>query len=172
LLALSRRLPVILRGEENPRDSTERLTLAQMAYDRAHFTAAARLWAESFQMQPKLADDMQLQNRYNAACAAALAGSGQGKDDPPLDEAAKARWRRQAIEWLNADLVFWTKQVEKGPQQTRVAVSQTLQHWKADTDLAGLRDEAALAKLPDEERKAWQVLWGEVDGALRKAMTK
>ena len=123
-------------------------------YNKKLHGASARLWAEAFRPQPKLAEDMQAQNRYNAACAAALAGCGQGKDDPPLDEAAKARWRKQAIDWLKADLAFWTKQVETGPPEARRSVAKTLQHWKADTDLAGIRDEAALAKLPEDERKA------------------
>ena len=121
------------------------------------------------QAQPKLADDMQVQNRYNAACAAALAGSGQGKDDPPLDDAAKTRWRKQAIDWLKADLAAWSKILDSGPPQARQAISQTLQHWKADTDLVGLRDPAALAKLPENEQKACRALWAEVDALLAKS---
>ena len=114
---------------------------------------------------------MQAQNRYNAACAAALAGCGQGKDEPPLDEPARARWRKQAIDWLKADLAFWTRQVEAGPQQARAAVVQTLQHWKADTDLAGIREESDLAKLPEDERKACRALWAEVEGVLKRAQS-
>ena len=57
---------------------------------------------------------MQAQNRYNAACAAALAGSGQGKDDPPLDEpprpagasrrstGSRPTWRRGRRSWKAA----------------------------------------------------------------------
>jgi len=112
---------------------------------------------------------MQTPNRYNPACAAALAGSGQGKDDPPLDEPTKARWRRQAIGWLKADLAAWSKVLEKGPPAARQSVSQTLQHWKADADLAGLRDAAALAKLPESEQKACRALWADVDALLKKA---
>ncbi len=73
------------------------------------------MWTDAFQAEPKLAGDMQAGNRYNAACAAALAGSGQGKDNPPLDAPSKARWRRQAIDWLKADLAAWSKMLEKGP---------------------------------------------------------
>ena len=90
-----------------------------MCYDKKLHGASARLWTEAFQAQPKLTEDMQAQNRYNAACAAALAGCGQGKDDPPLDDAAKARWRKQAIDWLKADLAAWSKILESGPPQAR-----------------------------------------------------
>ena len=47
-------------------------------------------------------------------------------------------------------------------------MASTLKHWKEDTDLAGIRDAAALAKLPQEERAACKQLWGDVDGLLSK----
>ena len=49
------------------------------------------------------------------------------------------------------------------------AISKTLQLWKADTDLAGLRVESALSKLPDDEQKACRALWAEVDALLAKS---
>ena len=36
-------------------------------------------------------------------------------------------------------------------------------HWKEGTDLAGIRDEKELARLPEEERKEWQSLWADVE---------
>ena len=44
-----------------------------------------------------------------------------------------------------------------------------MKHWQQDSDLAGLRDEAPLAKLPEAERKACQALWGEVRALLDRA---
>ena len=44
-----------------------------------------------------------------------------------------------------------------------------LLHWQIDGDLAGIRDEAALAKLLEAERKAWQRLWGDVKALLERA---
>jgi tetratricopeptide (TPR) repeat protein len=167
--ALTERLPAVLRGEDQPKNALERLDFGFLCYNLKRFSSSARLFAEAFQADPKLAEDMQVQNRYNAASAAAQAGWGQGKDEPPLDEAARARWRKQAIEWLKADLAFWSRQVESGPQQARAFVVQTLQHGKADSDLSGLRDEAALAKLPEDERKACRSLWTEIDALIKKA---
>ena len=43
---------------------------------------------------------------------------------------------------------------------------QTLAHWKRDRDLAGIREPAELAKLPEAERTAWQALWAEVEDRL------
>ncbi|HVC93087.1 MAG TPA: hypothetical protein VND64_05320 [Pirellulales bacterium] len=36
--------------------------------------------------------------------------------------------------------------------------STFLRHWRQDSDLAGVRDETALAALPEEEREAWKDL--------------
>ena len=51
----------------------------------------------------------------------------------------------------------------------KAIVAPTLQHWKADTDLAGIRDEKELAKLPEEERADFQQLWKDVDQLLTRA---
>ena len=145
---LALRLPSILDAKEKPGNPAEGLAFAQMAYDRKHFAAAARLWAEALASDPKLGDDRQAQHRYNAACAAALAAAGQGKAEPPPDDAAKARLRQQALDWLKAELATWTKLLESGPPQARQAIVQTLDHWKQDSDLAGIRDAKALAEAP------------------------
>jgi tetratricopeptide (TPR) repeat protein len=163
------RLPALLIGEVKPADPAESLSLAMLCYDRKLHESSARFWAEAFQSQFKLAGDMLLQHRYNAACAAALAGCGQGKDNPPPDEPAKARWRKQAIDWLKANLAAWSKILKEGPPQARQSIPETLQHWKTDPDLAGLRDPEALKRLPETEQKVCRALWAEVDGLLAKA---
>ena len=164
---LAPRLAAVLAGARKPADAAEMLGFAQLCYDKKLHGASARFWAEAFKAQPALADDMQARNRYSAACAAARAGNGQGKDEPPLDEAAKARWRKQALDWLKVDLASWTRLVETGPPQARQLVIQTLQHWKADPDLAGLRDEPALKRLSPEEQKACRGLWADVEALLK-----
>jgi serine/threonine-protein kinase len=169
LVELDKRLPAVLDGRSKPADAAEWMSFAQLCYEKKLHGASARLWNGGFQAQPRLAGDLQAQHRYNATCAAALAGCGQGKDDPPLDEAARARWRKQALDWLKSDLAAWTKILESRPPQSRASIDQTLQRWKADADLAGLRDPAALGKLPEYEQKACRALWVEVDALLKKA---
>ncbi len=80
-----------------------------------------------------------------------------------------SRWRKQAIDWLEADLTAWSKILESGSPQVRQSITQTLQHWKAESDLAGIRDEPALGKLPEAEQKACRALWAEVEALLAKA---
>jgi serine/threonine protein kinase len=169
MVALDVRLSVILRGYQQPKDSGERLQLAQRSYDKALHAAAAKLWADAIDADPKLAEDRQAQTRYNAARAAALAGCGLGKDDPAPDDAAKAKLRRQALDWLKAELAAWGKLLESGPPQARPAIVQTLDHWKQDGDLAGIRDAEALARLPEAERTEWRALWSEVETLLKRA---
>ncbi len=169
LVELDRKLPAILAARAKPADAAESLGLAQLCYDRKLNIVSARFWTEAFQAEPKLADDTQAHNRYNAACVAVLASSGQGKDDPPLDEPGKARWRKQAIDWLKADLAAWSTVLEKGPPAARQSISETLKHWKADSDLAGLREAAGLDKLPDAEQKACLALWADVEALLKNA---
>jgi serine/threonine-protein kinase len=124
---------------------------------------------DTFTAEPKRADDLNTQHRYNAACAAALAGCGQGKDAADLDDAERARWRRQALEWLRLDLAWWGKALDGGKGQARAQVRAWMQHWRSVGDFAGVRDNDALARLPAEERKEWERFWGEVDALIRRA---
>ena len=169
LASLEPRLPGILAGRIRPADGAETLGFAQICHCRKLYGASARLWEVLFRDQPNLADDMQAEHRYMAGCAAALAASDQGGDRPGLDESDRTRWRKQAIDWLKADLAYWAKHVETGTSQDRSSIAVTLQHWKSDPDLAGIRDEVALGKLREDEQKAWRALWAEVDALVKKA---
>jgi tetratricopeptide (TPR) repeat protein len=169
MVALESRLPNVLRGTDKPKSAAEVIEFAFLAYNTKQFGASARLYSESFRADPKPAEDMTAGNRYNAACAAALAGAGQGDDKPPLDEKEKTGWRKQALDWLRADLAFWTKQAATGKPEAKALVSQQLQHWKVDSDLAGIRDETAITALPADEQKSCRALWAEVEALLAKA---
>jgi len=166
--ALDARLAAVLKGQA-PKDEAERLRLADRAYETALHATSARLYAEALANDPKLADDRQAGHRYNAACAAALAGCGQGKDDPPPEGAAKTNLRKQAREWLQSELAAWAKVLDSGPAELKAKIAPTLKHWKTDADLAGIRDEKELAKLPEPERAALKQLWADVDQLLGEA---
>ena len=169
VVALDVRLAAVLQGKAMPKNEAERIQLALRAYQKALHSASARLFGEAFANDPKLAEDRKAQHRYSAACAAALAASGQGKDDPPPDDAAKNKLRHQAAEWLRAELAAWAKVVETGPTEMKATIAPTLEHWKTAADLAGMRDEKELTKLPEEKRVAFKQLWNDVDQLLTKA---
>ena len=167
-VALDARLAGVLKGQA-PKNEAERIQLAYRAYENSLHALSARLYTEAFANDPKLADSRQPgQHRYTAACAAALAGSGHGKDDPPPDDDAKAKLRRQAREWLQAVLAAWADVLNTGPADMKAMIAPTLRRWKDDIDLTGVRDEPELAKLPKAEREACKKLWVEVEALLAK----
>jgi tetratricopeptide (TPR) repeat protein len=170
-LALDQKLAAVREGKEKPADEAQCIALAafcQQPYQQ-RYVESYRFFTQAFAHNAKLADDMQQQNRYNAACSAALAGCGQGKDVDKLDAKERTHLRQQAVTWLSADLKHWTKQAQSVKPSDRALVQQTLQHWQYDPDLAGLRDSAALKKLPADERAACQKLWADVAALLKKA---
>jgi serine/threonine-protein kinase len=170
-LALSEKLPAILQGQARPANAAEALQLALLCQQPKQLHAtASRLFADAFAAEPKLAEDRDAQHRYNAACSAALAAAGQGKDADKLEAKERARWRKQALDWLRADLEAWSKVLDKGKPPERAKALQALRHWQRDADLAGLRDDKALAGLPDEERDACRKLWADVAALVQKAM--
>src|SRR5262249_26044994 len=91
---------------------------------------ATEFFARALQTDPKLGDDRQARPRYQAARAAAVAAARQGKDEPPLDDAAKAKLRGQALDWLKAELAAWNKVFTSGPPQDRPAIVETLNAWR------------------------------------------
>jgi eukaryotic-like serine/threonine-protein kinase len=157
------------KGSYTPANNDERLALVGWCKIKKLFHTATRLYASAFAADPKLADDLKAAHRYSAACYAARAAAGQGEDAGKLDEQERTRLRQQARDWLRADLALRGKQLESGKPDDRAAVQRALQHWQKDSDLAGLRDAEALAKLSAEEQKAWTQLWADVAALLKKA---
>jgi tetratricopeptide (TPR) repeat protein/serine/threonine protein kinase len=168
MAAAEQNLPGLQKGDYQPRDNDDRLILAQVCHVKQWNRAAARLYADAFDTDPKLADDLKTAHRYNAACDAALAAAGQGTDAGKLDGNDRARLRKQALTWLRADLAAWDKRLAAQPKQARAAVLQTMEHWQRDPDFAGVRGPEALAKLPEAERQDWEQLWQEIEALRRK----
>jgi serine/threonine-protein kinase len=174
MLALDQKLDAVLDGTEQLTDDKERLELGRHCLKpfKKLYSASARFYADAFEHDPKLADDLTAEHRYNAACAAALAGCGQGNDADKVDDKERARLRKQALDWLRADLAYWTKRAASDKLADREQVQQKLKYWGEDTDLAGIRDKDAVAKLPADEQEACKKLWAEVDAVLKKTQEK
>jgi serine/threonine protein kinase/Flp pilus assembly protein TadD len=164
LIELSGRLSAVLRGESHPAGAREQNEYARLCYYKKHYAASARLWAEAFAAEPSLAEALDDGPRYDAACAAALAAAGQG-----VEPKERARWRKQALAWLRADLAANGKLLEGGKPEAGRLVRQRLLRWQGDPALAGLRDPAAVALLSAGEAEACRQLWAEVGALLDKA---
>jgi serine/threonine protein kinase/Flp pilus assembly protein TadD len=170
LAQLDNRLPAILQGTDRPRDVSEQLACAKLCGQfRKHYAASVRFFSEVFVEESQLADDLNAQHRYNAACAAALAGCGQGADAGKLDAKECVRLRGQALDWLRADLKAYQQVMEKSASKAGPAVAQRMQKWLQDTDFAGVRGDEALSRLPEAERKDWQKIWQEVEQLRQRA---
>ncbi len=89
-----------------------------------------------------------------------------------IDDNERTRWRKQAIDWLRANLATYEKQVESGKPADWTMVKQRLTHWQKDADLASIRDQESLAKLSAEEREGCQKLWADVATLLKMERTK
>jgi eukaryotic-like serine/threonine-protein kinase len=165
LVRLEPRAAALLSGDATPADATEYLDLAVIARNRRMFSTAATLWTKAFAIDPKLVIDTTLSSRYAAAAAAAMAGCGKGIDEPALDDAAKARRRSQALNWLKAELAAHSESATDSPKNGH-EVELMLLSWRADIELTGVRDKAGLADLPEAERNEWQAFWLEVDRIL------
>jgi hypothetical protein len=161
LAELNRKLPALLAGKAQPASAAEAVELVEVCHLSGRNRAAAQFSADAFARDPKLAEDLEAGHRYDAACYAALAAAGQGKD-AALDSEEKARWRRRALEWLQADLERHRRRLRGKDEKAAAASRATLQHWQEDSDLAGVRDEGSLARLPEDERQSWRQLWTEV----------
>jgi serine/threonine protein kinase/Tfp pilus assembly protein PilF len=173
LARLNERLPAVVQGKDKPMDADESLAFAHLCRPpyREQYAAAARFFDEAFAAEPKLADVLETWDRYNAACSAALAAAGQGQDADKLDDKERTRLRRQALDWLRADLTAWGRRLEQAPGDAPVA-AEILQHWLEDTDFAAVRGPEALGKLPEAERQPWQKLWADVADLLGRARAK
>jgi tetratricopeptide (TPR) repeat protein len=156
----------IIQGKARPANPTECVEVAQVCSLKRLHGAAARFYKEALAAPPMMA------HRYNAACAAALAGCGQGDDADKLDDKARAGLRRQALDWLRADLDLWRQLLSKEPGKAAPVIVQQLGHWLVDTDFAGVRGAEALARLPEAERQPWQKLWDDVADTLKRAQEK
>jgi len=170
MLALEKRLPAVLKGEAiSPSDQ---LALAELCLTcRKRYADSVRLYRQAFAGEPKLASYLGTGHCYNAACAAVLAASGKGAGADKLDSTDNARLRRQALDWLNADLAGLTIRLAEKPATAR-SIQNAMQHWLNDSDLSRVRDAREMAALPHEEREAWKKLWSEVRDLLRRAQKK
>ncbi len=167
LAALEAKLPAFRQGKFEPADTAQRLGLATVCRTRQLYHAAACLYAAAFAADPRLADQLNAGHRYDAACSAALAAAGRAEDAARLDDQERARLRQQALAWLRADLTLRQKQLQSSKPGEADQAQAALRHWQTDADLAGIREEAALTKLPAQEQEDCRRLWADVATLLK-----
>jgi eukaryotic-like serine/threonine-protein kinase len=163
-------LQTFLDGRHQPQDNDERLALLGVCQATNRSLALARLYADIFRADPRLAEELSARHRYYAARAASQAGCGLSKDSAGLGELERKQWREQARAWLRADLAAWGKLVDGGlTKKARDQVRGSVPSWRFDPALSGLRERTELEKLSADERKDCLALWHEVGVMLARA---
>jgi hypothetical protein len=90
-----------------------------------------------------------------------------GEAVPSAAEAARARLRQQAWALLRAEVAEQAQLLSSASPAEAIAARQVLEVLLGLPVLAGVRDPAGLANLPEPERQTWQAFWQEVEGVLR-----
>jgi Flp pilus assembly protein TadD len=163
LVPVTDRLPAILAGKERPAGIATQRALAEWCLKYRGLPATALgFYQSALRAEPSLADDLEASNRFHAACAAAQVSCGVAKDASPLDDQQRLVLRKQTLEWLTAEYDAWAERHRRGKRGDRTPAATAVRSWQQNEALAGIRDEQALARLPVEERRAWQALWSKV----------
>jgi hypothetical protein len=139
---------------------SSRPTRASRNAQRAAVRHTALFWTQG--------EEGDTRRRYYAACVAARAGCGQGRDAADVDEKGRAGFRQQARDWLGAELEARRRLWKEEPAQALPLVHD-LKNWLGYPYLAGVRDPEGLGRLPEAERRVWQRLWQEVEALRRQA---
>jgi len=171
MLALEKKLSEILGGQKAC-NATERILLARMCEYRKKSYAAVRLYAAAFQIDPACAGDLREAHRSRAAPNAVLAAAGQSEDASSRPDKEVAALRRQALEWLRADLEASARLLGQNETAGKRLVQQRLARWRDDPDLASVRDDKALDRLSEAEHAAWRKLWRDVAALQEQSSRK
>ena len=168
-IELDGRLPAILKGEDRHVSAAERIFLADLCRFKRLYFNSVRFYSEAVNADAVLAAALGAHHRYGAVRSATLAGCGEGEDAAAVSDEARARLRKQALEWLRADLAGGAKRLEGGTPPDRAEVQSVLHTRRNDPALAGVRDADRLAALPATERTEWQQYWADVAALAAKA---
>jgi len=158
-------MPAFLREDYQPKDNLERLALTGVCQFQNLNATGARLWADAFSADPTL---LEKDCGYDAARFAALAGSGRGDDVANLSDSDRAHLRKQAREWLLAELISCESKLADGPE-ARKSVQTTLSSWSTSPDLSGIREAGSIAQLPAAEQSDCIALWTQYKTVLNRA---
>jgi tetratricopeptide (TPR) repeat protein len=177
LAALDILLAKVLKREAVVHDAAVLMELARFAtHEKKMFAAASGLCQETFRAHPDWAEaevppqpvGLRFSTRRFAVAAASMAAAGEG-DGAGLTPERRAAWRRQALDWLRAELGVWRQRLDGATSEERAEIGRLIANVQQDSWLASIRDTAQFDRLPTEERDAWHKLWAEVAALLKKA---
>jgi hypothetical protein len=162
--------PSLLTPDEHERDLWESVVSGVWVHfvREHHYAAAARWFATAFKAEPHLIAGPPRTARYLAACAAARAGSGQGRDAEEVGEEGRVGFRRQALGWLRDELE--ARRSLEGQPDKAAWLANDLGLWLWDSHFDDVRGPESLARLPEPGRQAWQKLWADVADTVARTV--
>ena len=170
LVKLDREVPDVLRGDIKPASLKEWKPYVDVCRDKKSYANAFYLWKKVYLQYPVLAfNHPKWATRLSAAIDAVMATGNQDHDASTITDADRMAMRKQAYEWLCADLGSWNKCLQKKQPDDTLALANVLAQWEKNPGLADVRDKKNLTKLSDAERESWQKLWAEVEQLRKQA---
>jgi serine/threonine-protein kinase len=170
LIELERGLGSVLEGAW-PAAPGELVMFGELCKYKHLYATGAALYRDGLKGDPSLASNTKTGVRYLAASCAALAGCSHGERGNRPNEQELAELRQEALAWLRADLDGWA-QLLRDDAGTAAVVARMLTDWQRDRDLAGIRDDETLGRLPENEQKLWRHFWSDVAVLRQRAATK
>jgi eukaryotic-like serine/threonine-protein kinase len=155
--------PAVLYDGATVTDPADKGMLAMtLGLKYRRYAAACRLFAEVFAEMPAVANTVSGGARLNAACFAARAGTGYGEPDPTLDRAEQARLRKQALDWLRAELDGWQAALKVAPLAEHGVPRFRVRSWLINPHFDAVRRSERLQQLPAAEQREWATLWADI----------
>jgi eukaryotic-like serine/threonine-protein kinase len=146
--------------ELDPKSARAHDCVGVALFGKGRVDAAAARCRRALELDPKFGHAY-----FNLTFGLAEAAAGQGEQAARHSPEDRVSWGRQALDSLREGLASHDRRLESGKPADRAAVRMGLR------DLARIRDETALAKLPAEQQKAFTQLLADVAALLKKAET-
>ena len=149
-------------------DTDEHFLLAELLSIKKKYDASATEFVSAFGEGINASNNFYLQYGYAAARAAVQAGCGDADDGSLLSDAQKTQRLTEALHWLELTLSSYSALFDRDADNQGPQIKRILTLWLNDPDLASVRDEQQLAKLPRTAQEQWEKLWNDVKSMITR----
>ncbi|MEN8150944.1 MAG: tetratricopeptide repeat protein, partial [Planctomycetota bacterium] len=179
LESLARRLPLLMEDRSSLESAHQTFLLGCLVEATGYPLMAAECYRDAFEQDPDLKKYsingfFPYNGVMNGAASALRAAWGVGRDSTALDDAERARWRRQSLRWFEDDLAIWQERVRVGAPVEEKWLALYLADWGLSdryTENSLARDLENLSLLPTDEREEWQAFWDKAE-AVHASLAK
>lgn len=167
--ALDASLPAIVDGSRAAQDGAECLAIADVFRAKQDHAAAARYFADAFARGSGTTAESERWRIFDAARCAMLAGELGDQATDAADLERRSASRALGRTWIREELTALEASLTGGAPGSRKFVLLCIAELRSDPTFSRLRDEIAVARLPEDERAEWRALWTDVDALSARA---